>query len=410
MKILQLCKKFPYPLKDGEAIAVTYLARALQELGAELTLLSMNTSKHYFDQRTLPEDFNHYQSIHLIELDNRVNAKDAFLNLFTSQSYHIARFVSKDFEEKLIELLTKEHYDIVQLETLYLAPYVETIRQYSKAKIVMRSHNVEHEIWQRITSNTAWGLKKIYLHLLTSRLKNFELERLNKYDLLVAITARDLDFFTRLGSRVPSHVTPIGLDLQDYTYQINPPQQHPSFCFIGSLDWMPNTEGVEWVLENVWPQVLEQQPQAQFHIAGRNTPKAWLDKNWPNVTIHGEVPSATEFIQAHDVMLVPLFSGSGMRVKILEGMALGKVVVSTSLGLEGIAAQHNKEVFIADTVEAFVQALVQCHQKPKALPQIGAAAVDFLQEHYDNVRVAERLLLRYQQLLPATQKVVLPSS
>ncbi|MFK7799786.1 MAG: glycosyltransferase family 4 protein [Aureispira sp.] len=409
MKILQLCKKFPYPLKDGEAIAITYLARALHTLGAELTLLSMNTSKHYFDNSTLPEDVHHYKSIHLIDIDNRVNAKDAFWNLFTSQSYHIARFVSKAFEAKLIELLSKESYDIVQLETLYLAPYVETIRKYSKAKIVMRSHNVEHEIWQRVTSNTAWGLKKIYLHLLTSRLKNFELERLNKYDLLVAITARDLDFFSRLGSRVPSHVTPIGLDLQDYTYQVKPPQKHPSFCFIGSLDWMPNTEGVEWILEKVWPRVLEQQPQAHFHIAGRNTPQAWLEKTWPNVTIHGEVHSATEFIQAHDVMLVPLFSGSGMRVKILEGMALGKVVVSTSLGLEGIAAGHNKEVFIADTVEAFVQVLVQCQQMPQALPQIGAAAVDFLHEHYDNVRVAEKLLLRYQQLLPATQKVVLPS-
>lgn len=409
MKILQLCKKFPYPLKDGEAIAVTYLAKALHQLGAELTLLSMNTSKHYFDKSTLPEDFDHYQAIHLVEVDNRVNAKDAFLNLFTKESYHIARFVSETYRAKLIELLTSTDYDIVQLETLYLAPYIDTIRQYSKAKVVMRSHNVEHEIWKRITNNTKLGPKKLYLQLLTSRLKNFELEQLNQYDLLVAITARDLAFFEQLGSQVPSHVTPIGLDLQDYEYQPSIPKNNPSFCFIGSLDWMPNTEGMEWVLEKVWPKVLKQQPQAQLHIAGRNTPTSWLEKTWPNVTIHGEVPCARAFIQAHDVLLVPLFSGSGMRVKILEGMALGKAVVSTSLGLEGIAAADGKEVLIANTVEEFTKALVYCQQAPQQLPILGDAAVDFLQEHYDNVRVAARLLDCYQALSQRHQKTALSS-
>ncbi|MGH1339438.1 MAG: glycosyltransferase family 4 protein [Aureispira sp.] len=409
MKILQLCKKFPYPLKDGEAIAVTYLAKALHELGAEMTLLSMNTSKHYFDYNTLPKDFKHYEAIHLVEVDNRLKAKDAFLNLFTKESYHIARFVSEEFKAQLITLLTTTNYDVVQLETLYLAPYIDIIKKHSKAKVVMRSHNVEHEIWKRITENTKLGPKKLYLQLLTNRLKNFELEQLNRYDLLAAITARDLNFFERLGSKVPSHVAPIGLDLQDYTYQKKRPQEHPSCCFIGSLDWMPNTEGMEWVLENVWPKVLEQKPQATLHIAGRNTPAAWLEKTWPNVTIHGEVPSAGEFIQAHEIMLVPLFSGSGMRVKILEGMALGKVVVSTSLGLEGIAAKDQKEVLIANTVDEFVKALVYCQESFENLPQIGAAAVDFLQEHYSNVRIATRLLERYQKLLPQNQKAALSS-
>ncbi len=347
--------------------------------------------------------------MHLVDVDNRLKVKEAFLNLFSNKSYHIARFISTEFEAQLIQLLTDNTYDIVQLETLYLAPYIPTIKKYSKAKIVMRSHNVEHEIWQRITENTKLGPKKFYLNLLTNRLKKFELEQLNHYDLLVAITARDLQFFERLGSTVPSQVTPIGLDLDDYDYQLTVPPKQPSCCFIGSLDWMPNSEGVEWVLNEVWPKVVAQQPQAHLHIAGRNTPDAWLSKTWPNVTIHGEVPSATEFIQAHDIMLVPLFSGSGMRVKILEGMALGKTVVSTGLGLEGIAAQHEQEVLIADTAEAFAAALINCYQQPKQLPKIGAAAVEFLQEHYDNVQVAARLLERYRALLPQPQKAALSS-
>jgi glycosyltransferase involved in cell wall biosynthesis len=405
MKILQLCKKFPFPLKDGEAIAITYLAKALHELDCEMTLLSMNTTKHFFDINALPKDFDHYQDVNLVDVDNRVKVKDAFLNLFTSQSYHISRFVTAEFDVKLKELLQKNNYDIIQLETLYLAPYVETIRKYSNAKIVMRSHNVEHEIWKRITENTAIGAKKMYLYLLTKRLENFELEYLNKYDMMVAITQRDLNFFKKLDCKIPAHVCPIGLDLHDYR-KVDTQHKNATFCFIGSLDWMPNIEGVDWILENVWPKVLEKMPHAQFHIAGRNTPESLLSRELKNVTIHGEVPDAADFINSHDAMLVPLFSGSGMRVKILEGMALGKVVISTSLGLEGIHAEHGKNVLIANTVEDYINEILTCYSDSNLTSVIGKAAVDFVHYHYDNVSIASRLLDFYKELISSDKLTV----
>lgn len=398
MRILQLCKKFPFPLKDGEVIAITYLAQALHQLGCEISLLSMNTTKHFFDKNTLPKDFNHYKEMHLVDVDNRVKAKDAFLNLFSSQSYHISRFISPKFQLKLIDLLQANEYDVIQLETLYLAPYVDLIRQYSKAKIVMRSHNIEHEIWKRITENTSLGAKKMYLSLLTRRLENFELKYLNKYDMMVAITERDLNFFKQLGCSIPAHVAPIGLDLKDYK-KVDTKHKIPTFCFIGSLDWMPNSEGIEWILEKVWPKVLEQVPNAVFHIAGRNTPASLLEKEWKNVVIHGEVPDAADFINSHDVMLVPLFSGSGMRVKILEGMALGKVVLSTDLGLEGIHAKHKEQVLIANSVNNFVQEIVFCYQNPDSIRAMGTAAADFIHTYYDNVSIGRHLLDFYTELI-----------
>jgi len=199
MKILQLCKKFPYPLKDGESLAVTYLAKAMHELGNEVTLLSMNTSKHYFDVAKLPKQFNHYKQIHTAFIDNQLKAKDAFMNLFSKQSYHITRFFSKEFNEKLIALLKSETFDVIQLETLYLAPYIDTIRQHSKAKISLRAHNIEHEIWDRIAFNTSNVFKKGYLRYLVKKLKRYEVEQLSKIDLLVPITDRDLKIFRKLG-------------------------------------------------------------------------------------------------------------------------------------------------------------------------------------------------------------------
>jgi glycosyltransferase involved in cell wall biosynthesis len=397
MKILQLCKKFPYPLKDGESIAVTYLAKALAALGSEISLLSMNTSKHKCDLEQLPNDFNHYKQIHTVDIDNHIKPLDAFLNLFTQKSYHIQRYISADFEQKLISILQKEQFDIIQLETLYLAPYIDTIRKYSAAKIVMRSHNVEYEIWKRVTQNTKVGAKKWYLNLLTTRLRQFEVSYLNRYDMLVAITQRDLDYFKHLGANIPAQVSPIGLDLDDY------PNDNPgildknklNFGFIGSLDWMPNTEGLDWLLNQVWDKVLAQAPNAFLHIAGRNTPD-WLTNGvWKNVQVHGEVPNAVDFIRKNTIMLVPLLSGGGMRVKILEAMGLGRLVISTALGLEGISAQNGESVLVADSPEAFAEAILRCTREPEMVKLLSQKAAIFVKNHYSNLQIARELLNFY---------------
>ena len=257
MKILQLCKKFPYPLKDGESIAVTYLSKALNQLGNQVTLLTMNTKKHYFDIAELPANYDQYQSIHFTDVDNEVKPFDAFLNLFSDDSYHISRFISIPFEQKLIEILKSEEFDFVQIETVHLAPYIPVIRRYSEAKISMRSHNVEFEIWQRIADNTDFLPKKWYINHLTKKLKKYEVNQLQNYDMMVAITQRDLDFFKKLGYKNKSVVTPIGLDINDYHPNFDTYNKAPSLSFIGALDWMPNYEGLMWFLENVWDQLIE---------------------------------------------------------------------------------------------------------------------------------------------------------
>lgn len=398
IKILQLTKKFPFPLKDGEAIAVSYMAKALNSLGAELTLLSMNTSKHPFDISQLPSTFNHYKSIHLVDIDNRVKVLDAFLNLFSAKSYHIERFISPEFSEKIIDILKNNHFDIVHLETLYMAPYIEIIRKNSDAKIVMRSHNVEHEIWKRIADNTALGAKKFYLKLLSKRLENFEISSLNEYDLMLAITNRDLDFFKSLGLETQSIVAPIGLDLEDYPENNLIKSAERDFCFIGSLDWLPNIEGVQWLLKEVWPKVLEKAPDAELHIAGRNTPDWLMNLEIKGLKVHGEVPDAIDFISKHRTVLVPLLSGSGMRVKILEGMASSRLVISTALGLEGINAADEQEVLIADDAESFSDAILKAYNDKKLADRIGKSAREFIQSNFDNKKIAALVLDEYKKL------------
>ncbi|MBK9736125.1 MAG: glycosyltransferase [Saprospiraceae bacterium] len=397
MKILQLCKKFPYPLKDGESIAVTYLSNALHNLGCEMSLLSMNTTKHYMDIKELPADFNHYKEIHVTDLDNTVKIFDAFKNLFSKDSYHVSRFVCPDFKDKLIELLKANKYDVVQLETLYLAPYIDVIKQHSDALVTMRAHNVEFEIWERISSNTKFLPKRWYLKYLTSKLKRYELDHLNKYDYLIAVSDRDLRKFKKLGYKNGAISSPIGLDMKNYI-QLNRSEESNDICFIGALDWMPNVEGLLWFLDKVWPKLSEKQPDLKFHIAGRNTPPTILALKIKNVIVHGEVADAISFVNSHSMMIVPLFSGSGMRVKILEGMALGKVVITTTLGKEGINADHEKHLLVADTPQAFIEQISMIISGEREKHLIGSAAQKFVEDYYDHGHNAQKLLEKYVSL------------
>lgn len=396
MRILQVCKKFPYPIKDGEVIAITNLARAYHQLGATVDLVCINTPKHFFDKKDLPKDFDFYTEIESVFVDTNVKITGAFANLFSKKSYHIDRFVSEAFRTALIKILEKTKPDIVQLETLFLAPYVKTIRQHSDAKIVMRAHNVEHEIWDRIVQNTNSFLKKNYLAHLTKKLKRFEVAHLNQYDLLLPITSRDLDYFKKLGFNGASHVVPIGINHSDYQPDFSSYQKPLSVSFIGSLDWMPNIEGLEWFIEKVWSTLHQQYPHLRLELAGRNTPDKMYQLEDKNIKVVGEVSDAKDFINQHSVMIVPLLSGSGMRVKILEGMALGRVVITTTIGLEGIHAEHQKQVLIADTPAAFIDAFDFCQKHPERLQEIGKKAASFIKAYYDNLEIAKRVLNEYR--------------
>ncbi len=400
MNILQLSKKFPYPVKDGESIATSYLAKAMSDQGVDLTLLSMNTSKHRTDLSMLPLNFDYYKAVYAVEVDNHLRPVDALWNLFFStESYHMVRFMNTAFSEELVRLLSAEQFDIVQLETLFLTPYVPLIRKHSTARIVLRSHNVEHMIWERVASNSRF-LKRWYLNRITPRLKRYEVEHLNEYDLMVAISKGDLDQFRKLGMSIPGMVIPIGLASKDYEPDFSVFDRPISISFIGSLDWMPNVEGLDWFLTEVWiPLVVPRFPNLTFHIAGRNPPARLMGMRVPGVVVHGEVPSAQAFLNAHPITIAPLLSGGGMRAKILEGMALGRVVISTRVGMEGIEIEDGVHALLADKPEEWLSRIEWCLANKEQLRKIGVGAVSLCNSSYDHHTIAQRLLGAYRTLL-----------
>lgn len=397
MRILQVTNKVPYPIKDGGAIACMNLTRGFSLNGHKVTVLAMNTQKHHILYGELPESVKDLAEFKLVEVPARISRISALGNLLFSQKpYNAVRFISGSFKKELIKILKSKQFDVIQLEGLYVCPYIPVIRKYSNAKIVYRAHNIEHEIWER-TAAMAKGWEKIYFRILSRRIKKLEKGMLNRYDLLVPITERDGKILDKLGNKKPRHVSQTGID-SSVLIPNSKKLKHPTLFHIGSLDWTPNQEGLIWFLEKCWPKINDKFPELKFYIAGRNAPY-WFKRKMdlPNVVFEGEVPDAYDFMNSKSIMVVPLFSGSGMRIKIIEGMALGKPIITTSIGTEGIYTTAGENIMLAETADEFVSSVSELIDNQEFFDKIGRNAIEYIHEKFDNLAAAAALIEFYKQ-------------
>ncbi len=396
MKILQLCNKPPFPAVDGGCIAIKNISLGLLESNMDLDIITISTSKHPFDKENYTREFLEKTNIQGVFVDTRINIIDAFSALVTSDSYNVSRFFSPDYDRVLREKLSRKKYDIVHLESLFMTPYLDTIRKFSKAKVVLRSHNLEHLIWERLANLEKKSAKRIYLKHLSKKLKKFEKNVLNEVDGIAAISFNDSIRYKSLNCNVPLLTIPFGINLKQYVVKEKPVTEPISFFHIGSMNWSPNVEGVNWFVDEIYPQIKSK--TFKLHLAGRDMPNYLTDNSNDNIVNHGEVDSAIDFINDYDVMIVPLLSGSGMRIKIIEAMALGKAVITTKVGVEGIDAKHMKNILIAESDEEFASIIDKLSKDPDLVRKIGSSAKKLVQKKYDNDIIMEQLISFYNAL------------
>lgn len=397
MRILQISNKAPYPANDGSSIAICNLAEGLADTGAELHLLSINTKKHFKPDEKVPIEFKsktHYRSVYK---DTNTTVLGALLNLFSKQSYFVSRFNFKEFENVLIQKLKSQAFDVIQLEGVFMASYIPLIRKHSKAKIVLRSHNVEHQIWERHLKQEKNPIKKFYLSLQNKRLKQFELNSFNLVDAIITITNDDKKNIAQISSNKNIHTCLTGLDLSAYKPVLNP-EKHNTLFHFASMDWMPNIEAVDWLMNEVWPKVISKQKNAQLVLAGRGMPERFKKLACENVEIIENIDSSEKFYNTYDIMLVPLWSGSGLRIKLVEGLAYGKAIVTTSIGAEGIPYKNNSDLIIADEANSFAESIIRLLQNTDVKQSLQLHARKLAELHFDYRKLAADLILYYNVL------------
>lgn len=397
MKILSLCHKSPYPPKEGGSIAMNMIIEGLIDAGHEVKVFSLQTNKYDFSKE-IPEKYLSKTQFESSYVDLSLNPYLAFKCFLQNKSFHIERFIHKSIREKLIQILSSQTFDIIHFESIFLLPYLELINKLSNAKVIVRTHNVEHIIWEELSIKSHNPFKKYYLSHLARTLKNYELNRLNQVDLVVSISNHDTQTFKNLGIKTPIIDVPFGINPDQYI-SIESAKYSPNLFFIGALNWMPNAEGLKWFLENVWQLIHSKYPKLEFVIAGRETPKWLLQSSYPNVKVIGEVKDAQNFINQHSIMIAPLLSGSGIRIKIIEAMALEKIVITTTKGAQGINYEHLKNLIIADSPNEYVNAISKCLNEFDFTEGLKKDARKLIETDHHSKHIINKLIKYYQNLI-----------
>ncbi len=384
-KILIVTNRVPYPLKDGGNLAMFSIIDGYHRSGWQVHLLTMNTSRHFVDPKKVNEVFGHLHGLTIVEIDNKLNWKALLKNfLFSKEPEHARRFYSDDFREKLKEVLVSFTPDAIQIESVFLSTYMSAIRKYSEAVTILRMHNIEYQIWQGLAKKTKNKLKAFYLDNLSIRVRNFERDAWKQYDLILAITEKDAHLVRRLEEVAGLVVAPFSID----TTRFAPVRQTGEWVgyHIGAMDWRANQEGIRWFLEKTWPLVRKAVPGFKFFFAGRNMGKEFMNMEITGVQCMGEVPDADAFIADKKILIVPLWSGGGIRVKILEAMAAGKVVIATSKAIKGIEARPQEHYLRVHTPAEFAKAIKWCLEHKDAAEKMAENARALVIEKYEQTR------------------------
>ena len=379
--------RVPYPANDGGSAVMLATLNALRGAGHDVVVAALNTDKHH----SPPEELQRLSPIYTVDIDTSIRWTAALSNvLFSRLPYNVSRFLSEDFSKTLKNLVKAEAYDAILFEGTYTALYAPAVRAQTRAPLFLRAHNVENLIWRRMATAEKNVFKKWFFRHLSGRIKRFEAENLPFFDGVIAITENDEREFRRMGYGGETTVVPATANLERFSFQ-KPDAGSRKVGFLGSLDWAPNVEGLVWFVEKVWPWVRDRVRGVEFHVAGRN-PSPGLAKRLsaPGVVFHGQVDDPVEYLRSFGVTVAPLWSGGGMRVKIVEQMALGKAVVATSVGAEGIDAQNGREIFIADAPVEFAERVLALLADGALVERMGLAAANFAASRFDERGLAGR--------------------
>jgi polysaccharide biosynthesis protein PslH len=399
IKLLNLLPKIPYPPVDGGAIAVYFNLKSLKARGLEIVTAAFVSNRHPqetgpatedFNMSTVPGDFREYSPL------------TALTNLFDSRPYNLAlRFDQPQYAEMLRTIRSKHpHFDIVQLDWVYMVPYLALCRElWPGARFVLRQHNAEFKLFERMSDHEGGWHRRWFLKHQYQKMKAYEKKAIGLFDAVITLTDVDRQLFASLNPDANLHVIPAGVDLQRFKRPADVPRQK-QFLILGSMGWAPYVQALIWFLDEIWSTFHDRHPNWQLVIAGGGAPDEILRQNGKKgITIAGFVENVRPVLHESAAMIVPLKSGSGMRIKIIEAMAASLPVITTAVGCEGIPIHHGAECLIGNTPDELLLAMEDFVSMPDAGERMAKAALRNAAENFSWEVIAGRTEELYRSLL-----------
>lgn len=366
MKILFLTNLLPYPLDNGGKIKTYTTLCALSKAGHEIDLVCFSEKKDP-DKSCQEEIEKLCTSVNQVylKLTTAENMpymmKLAVKSLFSTYSFGLYKYQSTQMQEVLQNLCKTQTYDCVYFDHLQLCVYEKMLKRLMpNARLILDEHNCEALIMERNSSAAHNPIKKAFLKLEGIKLKNFESRMLQSMDMNIVLSKEDLSALQKqCGKTFQNTIIPIGVKDCKVKEIAKNENSRLNILFLGTLTWEANNQGLIWYLTNVMPLIDKMKICETFYVVGKN-PSAEVKKlaeQYTNVVITGYVESVDEYYEKCDCMVVPLFIGSGQRVKLIESFSKGMPAVSTSIGAEGLEAKNMDNIMIANTANEFVSCI-----------------------------------------------------
>ena len=394
MKILFLSPTVPYPLTDGGRIRVYNLLKHISQQ-YEVTLVALET------QDTDAESISHIQQlgihVHLVPAPstlNSVSLKTLISAFFKRQPFTVARYNVPAYRKKIRQLLSSINFDLVHYEMLHTAQF------FSETDLprVLAQQNVDSAIWRRLKSETIRPLYKFAYWTQQLAFHRYERVMSPKFDAITCTSEIDAAVFQEHCPEDTVKVIPNGVDITHFQpdYEAEEPAH---LIYIGSMDWYPNEDAVSFFIEEVFPKIQKEVPEVKFSIVGGNpTARIKTLAGKEGITVTGRVDEIKPYFSKATVFVVPLRIGSGTRLKILEALAMGKAVVSSTVGAEGLNLKDGEEIFIADDPKNFAAAVIQLITDSALRRSIGKNGRARVEKDYDWQNIGQKLLTVYESM------------
>ncbi|MDE2433118.1 MAG: glycosyltransferase [Burkholderiales bacterium] len=394
MKILVVTTKSPYPLFEGRALRTYNLIKqAARE--HEIHLLSFVQTQEDLDgiehMRTICPVVE-YEKLYFEGAKTQI-VKDAICELFSRAPLPVVKYRTAAMRERMRRLMQTHRYDLVHLDMLHLADYIDLC---GDTPVALIEHNVEHVILDRRADTETRPLHRAYLRYQAAKLKAFEARACQRAQHVVAVSDLDAQQLRTLapGSQVTS--VPNGVDTEFFSAQ-GRPKQASSLVFVGGFTWFPNLDAIRYFCEDILPKLIQAIPDIRLTVIGKqpDTPAVHEIAKHPHVHLAGQVDDIRPYVDEAAAYIVPLRIGGGTRLKILDALSMSKAIISTSVGCEGLAVEDGRTIVMADTPDDFAQAIVRVLRDPELADRLGRQGRELVEQRYDWAAVARGLMQVY---------------
>ena len=389
MHILWLKTELLHPIDKGGKIRTYNMLKHLKD-EHRVTYLTLDDGVSDHDADAKAVEYCH----ELIRIPHQTRQKftpgfyvELAQNLFSPFPYAVKKYESKPMREAILKTLAKGDVDVLVCD--FLAPALNVPLDISPASALFQ-HNVEAIIWKRHYETQTDSAKRAFLKREWRKMTKFEERMCRQFDCVIAVSAEDRDLMrTEYGvTRVES--VPTGVDTEYFKPQGEIKPGTYDLVFTGSMDWLPNEDGIRYFTESVLPLIRQSIPAVRLTVVGRNPSKSLveLSQRDPSIIVTGRVDDVRGYIEQAVAYIVPLRIGGGTRLKIYEAMAMEKPIVSTTVGAEGLPVEDGSDIILADTAETFAAGVVKLLSDPQLAREIGLRAAQKVREQFGWKQVA----------------------